>query len=468
MRFVVTLVICLVAVTAQPSAAQRPASGRAVPGKAPATLALVGGMLLDGYETPPVHHAAVLVEGNKIVWVGRAADVKIPAGAKVIDTSGRVMMPGLWEMHAHLNLIGHGNYARWFPWMREHNMEPRVMAISAKQFIDAGITSAVDLGSPLETIVALRKDIESGKVVGPRLTLSGPMMRRGRELIPGQGPIETPADAARTAEALVAGGADILKMQEGGFTVEHYKAVVEVAKKHKKQTHAHVYFPEAVQAALDARIDVLQHAGSGGTPPYSAEIMKQIVDRAVPVCPTVAHRVSLFKDNAAFPERLQDPQLREDFGPQIFEEVQASLTDWHRVPYFEPLIGIGDTPRQVFFGERGSITQWITSGAVVVMGTDSGTPSNFNTEALWREIKVFVDYGMKPIKAISAATRVAARVMGRGDELGTIEPGKLADIIVIKGDPLYDIQAMADVEVVIKDGVVLKDPTTRSTSVAAR
>jgi predicted amidohydrolase YtcJ len=158
-------------------------------------------------------------------------------------------------------------------------------------------------------------------------------------------------------------------------------------------------------------------------------------------------------DDAA---QSRDPQLREDFGPQIYEEVQSSFKDWHRLPYFAPLIGIGDTPRQMFFGERGSIEQWITSGAVVVMGTDSGTPLNFNTEALWREIKLFVDYGMSPAKAISASTRISARVMGRGRDLGTIEPGKLADIIVIKGNPLFDIQSLANVEVVVKDGVVLK------------
>jgi imidazolonepropionase-like amidohydrolase len=424
----------------------------------PAKLALVGGMLLDGYEVPPVHHAAVLIEGNRIVWVGRAADAKIPPDARVIDTSGRVMMPGLWEGHAHLDLIGHGNYSRWFPWMRENDLTETVMEISAKQFINAGITGAIDLGSPLEESLRIKQRIEKGEIPGPRLWISGPMLRLNRELLPGLGKIVTPEDAARTAEALAKAGVDIIKMQEGGFGFEHYKAVVDVARRYDKDTHAHVYFPQAVKAALDAGISVLQHVGSGGTPPYPPELMKQIVDRGVPVCPTAAHRVTVFPATVAFPERLQDPQLREDFGPKIYEEVQNSWKDWHRLPYFQALIGIGDTPRQIFFGERGSIEQWITSGAVVMMGTDSGTPLNVNTEALWREIKLFVDYGMDPLRAISAATRIPARVVGRGRDLGTIEPGKLADIIVINGNPLFDIQALANVEVVVKDGVVLKGP----------
>src|SRR5580692_9042303 len=85
--------------------------------QAPKKIALVGGMLLDGYEVPPVHHAAVLIVGNKIVQVGPASEVTIPPDATVIDTSGRTMMPGLIELHAHLVIVGHGNYQRWFQWM---------------------------------------------------------------------------------------------------------------------------------------------------------------------------------------------------------------------------------------------------------------------------------------------------------------------------------------------------------------
>lgn len=452
MRVAILLIVTVLLAKA-PAATGQTRPGAAAPSQ---KLALVGGMLIDGYEVPPLHHAAVLIEGNRITWVGRAADAQIPPDARVIDTTGRVMMPGLWEMHAHLDLIGHGDYARWFPWLRENKLTEQVMRISAKQFIDAGITSAVDLGSPVEESVRIRQQTEKNEVVGPRLWVSGPMMRLGRELLPGLGVINTPEDAARTAEALARAGVDIIKMQEGGFRVEHYRAVVAVARKHGKQTQAHVYFPEAVKAALDAGIDILQHVGSGGTPPYPPELMKEIVDRGIPVCPTAAHRVAVYPATIDFPERLQDPQLREDFGPQIYAEVQDSFKQWERLPYFQPLIGLGDTSRQAFFAERGSIAQWINSGAVVVMGTDSGTPMNFNTEALWREIKLFVDYGMSPIKAISAATRIAARAMGRGRDLGTVEPGKLADIIVIQGNPLFDIQSLANVEVVIKDGHVLK------------
>ena len=104
-------------------------------GQTAKTTALVGGMLLDGYEVPPLHHATVLIEGNRIVQVGPAAEVKIPSGALVIDTSGRTMMPGLIELHAHLVIVGHGNYQRWFKWIDDHKDKysyQQVMEVSAR------------------------------------------------------------------------------------------------------------------------------------------------------------------------------------------------------------------------------------------------------------------------------------------------------------------------------------------------
>ena len=125
---------------AQTPTAQSPASTR---------LALVGGMLLDGYDAPPIHHAAILIDGDRIVRAGPMREVTIPAGTRVIDTSGRTMMPGMIELHAHLVLLGHGDYGRWFPWIDTQGrarMLPQVMEIAAKQLLMAGITSAVDLG----------------------------------------------------------------------------------------------------------------------------------------------------------------------------------------------------------------------------------------------------------------------------------------------------------------------------------
>src|SRR5262245_63315751 len=95
------------------SSAQQPAAGGAKPSK----LALVGGMLLDGYEAGPIHRAAVLIDGERIVKVGPAAEMTIPPEYTIVDTSGRTMMPGMIELHGHLIILGHGNYGAWFPWV---------------------------------------------------------------------------------------------------------------------------------------------------------------------------------------------------------------------------------------------------------------------------------------------------------------------------------------------------------------
>jgi imidazolonepropionase-like amidohydrolase len=159
--------------------------------------------------------------------------------------------------------------------------------------------------------------------------------------------------------------------------------------------------------------------------------------------------VWVFPATLEFPERIQDPRLERDLPPAIYEEVMDSLRDFRRLSYF------ATTDREMFYGPA-SLRQWLDAGVVLGMGTDSGTPLNFHTEALWREIKAHVDMGMPPARAISAATRVGARILGRGQDLGTIEPGKLADVIVVNGNPLFDITALAHVETVVKGGVVYR------------
>ena len=446
-------------------------SGLAPRAQTPKHLALVGGMLLTGYDVPPVHHAAVVIEGNTIVQAGPASEVKIPADATVVDTSGRTMLPGLIETHGHLIVLGHGNYATWFSWIGSHGgpqMLMKVMETSARQLLMAGVTTEIDLGAPLKESFSIRERINKGEVVGPRVFVSGPWIARlsgaavneAMQIGFGGRSINTPADAAREAETLAAAGVDHIKAHSG-LTFEDYKAIVDVAHRHQLRVHAHVYAEQDVRHALEAGVDVLQHAGSAGTaPPYSADLIRDIVNAGRPVVVTAAHRSWVYPDTAAFPERLQDPELKKLFPADIYAEVQDSLKNWPALGYFQR------TDREMLYRERG-VKQFVESGAVMGMGTDSGTPMNFHSEALWREIKVHVDMGMTPQRAIAAATRVNAQIIGRGRELGTIEPGKLADVIVVKGNPLFDIVALSNVEVVVKDGTVYKgagasDPRTRT------
>ena len=195
--------------------------------------------------------------------------------------------------------------------------------------------------------------------------------------------IGSPEEASAAVERLAGAGVDVIKAWVG-LTREDYQAVADTAHRHGLRVHAHVYAPDDVRNALEAGIDVLTHAGSAGTPPYEEDLLRDIVVAGRPVVITGAHRVWVFPATVEFPERLQDPRLREDLPAAMYNELQRSFESFHTLPYFQT------TARQMFFGDA-SLGQWIEAGAVMGMGTDSGTPMNFHTEALWRELKAHVD-----------------------------------------------------------------------------
>lgn len=424
-------------------------------GAAPSTrLALVGGMLLDGYGGAPVHHAAIFIENNRIVAAGDASAIAIPPGTPIVDTRGKTMMPGMIDLHAHLALMGHGDIAAWFRWVDRHRTEysiERVMELSARQLLSAGITSAVDLGAPLKDSIEVRDRIRAGKVPGPRLSVSGPWLISEAAVFPPiyQKVVHTPAEAAGAAEDNILGGADVIKLH-GGLTFEEYKAVVEVAHSHHIKVHAHLYEEPEMRDAFMAGVDVLQHVGSAGTPPYAPSLVKEIAGSGRPVVPTAAHRVWVLPATREFPERLEDPELRREFPEDIWAELQNSFREFPTLDYFH-------NHEQEELNGDASLSQWIRAGALIGLGTDSGSPLNFHRDALWREAKVLVDHGMPAAKVIAALTSVNARILGKEGELGTIEPGKLADITVVNGNPLFDIVALSNVDVVVKDGVPYKD-----------
>jgi imidazolonepropionase-like amidohydrolase len=416
-------------------------------------LALVGGMLLDGYGGEPIHHAAILLENNRIVAAGPSADIVIPRGTRVIDTRGETMMPGMIEVHAHLVIVGHGDYERWFKWLEEHRRDyplERVMELSARQLLSAGITSAIDLGAPLKESVRVRDRIQARAIPGPRLSVSGPWLIQAAAIFPPmcQVIVHTPAEAARATEDNIRGGADVIKAQ-GGLTLDEYNAIVEVAHRHHVKVHAHVYEEQAVRDAFIAGVDVLQHVGSG-MPPFDAALVKEIAESGRPVVLTAAHRIWVLPATREFPERLEDPEIQRGFPRDIWAEMQDSFRR------FETLSVFKNREREETFGDA-STRQWIRAGAMIGMGTDSGTPLNFHRDALWREAKALSDLGMSPARLITALTLANARILGKERDLGTIEPGKLADITVVKCNPLFDIVALANVDIVIKDGVPYRE-----------
>ncbi|GMR17554.1 MAG: amidohydrolase family protein [Gammaproteobacteria bacterium] len=411
-------------------------------------VAFVGGMLLDGYEARPIHHSVVVFDDGRIVAAGPAKDTPIPGNAVIIDTSGKTVLPGLIDAHVHVDLIGHGNYDRYYKFLGGMQRLGEVMPIAAKQMLRAGVTSALDLGTPFE-ILELRESIRAGKIPGPRLTVSGPWITRVYlEGVPDayQIIIDSPREAAQRTRELIARGSDVIKTWVG-LTENDYRAIVTEAHKLGVKVHAHLYRPDAIRAAIAAGVDVFQHVGSARNPAYDDALVAEIAHKNIPVIQTISHRIWVYPATVAFPERLYDPVHKKDMPADIYAEVIDSFTDFHRLPYFRE---IGRETRNAKIAAR----QFIAAGAYMGVGTDAASPLNFHTEAMWREMSALVDSGMTPLQVISAATKTNAEILGQADRLGTIEPGKLADLIVIDGDPLADIRALGYVDIVVKDGAI--------------
>src|SRR5438309_3063142 len=132
----------------------------------PRPIALVGGTLVDSTGTPPIHNSVIIIEGGRIKAVGQVGHLAVPANAEVISTEGMTVLPGLWDMHVHLMINGHGDYEHWdktYPPLQESV----IMPASAKQLLLAGVTSARDLGGPLEASINVRDAVNSGKIAGP-------------------------------------------------------------------------------------------------------------------------------------------------------------------------------------------------------------------------------------------------------------------------------------------------------------
>src|SRR5262245_41343250 len=201
------------------------------PAQAAAVKALVGGRLIDGYGGPPLENSVILVEGDRIKAVGRVGEVPIPEGAEVISTEGMSVLPGLWDMHVHLMIVGHGDYAHWdktYPPL----FRSQIMPAAAKQLLMAGVTSARDLGAPLEDILAVRGAIKKGEIPGPTLYVSGPFIQH--EPYPGteqfRWGIKGEADARAKVKRLADAGVDVIKLiDQDQMAMDEVRAVVDEA-----------------------------------------------------------------------------------------------------------------------------------------------------------------------------------------------------------------------------------------------
>lgn len=415
------------------------------------TLVLSGGRLIDGYGGPPLENAVIVIQGNRITAAGREGIVPIPAGARVIDTNGYTVMPGIMDMHVHLMILGHGDYDHWDATYQD-KFRDVIMPIAAKELLMAGVTTARDLGAPLEDIVAVKKRIASGEIPGPRMFVAGPFLQKSTTPLEAKfrWAVNGAEDARKKVQTIVAGGADVIKLiDQDQMTLEEVKAIVDEAHKNGKPVVAHAHRSEEIRQGLRAGVDCFEHTGLATKPGYEDDVLQMIRERNATLywTPTMSPLL-LYGQTVQNTERIDDQRLKADLPADIYQDVHDSIRDVSRLDYFRLV------PRRIPTIAN-KFRQLRESGVTILVGTDSGVPLNFHFDSTWREMKAMTDFGMAPMDVIRAATWWPAQFLKQPD-LGTIAPGKLADIIVIDGDPLTDMGAMRHVVHIVKDGKVYK------------
>jgi cytosine/adenosine deaminase-related metal-dependent hydrolase len=304
--------------------------------------ALVGGTLIDGFGGRPVRNSVVLIDGERISAVGVQGTLAIPQGAEVISTEGMSVLPGLWDMHVHLMLNGHSDYAHWdktYP----AQLGPVIMPAGAKQLLLAGVTSARDLGAPLEASIDVRNKINGGQLTGATMYMSGPFIQKapypGTELF--RWGVTGFEDARAKVRKLADAGVDVIKLiDQDQMTTEELAGVTNEARRRNLPVIAHAHRPEEIRRGLAAGVDHFEHTGLAAAPEYPEDIITAIRERAANMAmgplfwtPTIEglFNYEYIRDN---PEHIDDTAWHEGLPKAIVDDIKASLAHPERLDYF--------------------------------------------------------------------------------------------------------------------------------------
>jgi imidazolonepropionase-like amidohydrolase len=330
------------------------------------------------------------------------------------------------------------------------------MPATARQLLMAGVTSARDLGAPLEESIAVRDAINSGKIPGPTLYVSGPFIQHapypGTERF--RWGVNGPDDARAKVRKLAEAGVNVVKLiDQDEMTMEEVRAVVDEAHRRRLPVIAHSHRPEEIRRGLAAGVDGFEHTGLAAAPEYPADIMQMIQERTARGAagpffwtPTIEglFNYEYVRDN---PEHIDDTAWHLGLPDSIVADIRRSLTHPERLSYFQA------TPSRRPTLDR-KFNQLKNAGVTLLIGTDAGIPMKFHSQATWHELDTWVNrLGVDPMFAIRAATYWPSVAMKVDSQVGTITEGKYADIIAVRGDVLRYIDLLARPDIVIKHGV---------------
>ncbi len=378
----------------------------------------------------------VLTQGDKIVAVGKPADISVPAGTETITLPNQTLLPGLIEGHSHLFLHPY-NETTWDDQvLRESHAERTARAVvHAQKTLLAGVTTVRDLGTEGADYddVGLKQAIEKGIIPGPRMIVAGrAIVATGSYGPKGVAAHVTLPQGAQEADGVdnlikvvreqIGAGADVIKVYADyrwgirgetrpTFTETELRLAVETAASSGRTVVAHASTAEGMRRATQAGVRTIEH-GDNGTP----EVFKLMAQKGVALCPTLAA------------------------GDAV-----AQYRGWKKGTDTEPLR---------IQQKRVSFKQALEAGVMMVMGGDVGVFAHGDNV---REMELMVDYGMKPLDVLRSATSVNASVFEQ-PQLGNLQKGFLADIIAVEGDPSQAVSALRKVTLVMKGGVLYKKP----------
>jgi imidazolonepropionase-like amidohydrolase len=409
-------------------------------GSEPMTLLLLhNATLIDGTGATPLPSAAVLIDDGRIAWAGAEKDAPAPAGDQPtrIDLGGNTICPGFFDCHVHFGLPGAGGLPldRILHPLSYHHFQ---LIERLRATLHNGVTTARDL---MGVDSGVRDAVADGLIPGPRLLVAIDMLSQtsghadfrlpsGVDLTPlvGGALVDSVDDARHRTRQLVAAGADVIKVASSGgiaspsdqpewlgMREEVIAAVVEEAAAYgNKRVAAHALGRAGIEAAVTAGVTSIEHGYQ-----LDDELRTRMVDQGTFLVPTLLETMTDVTVSAVAREK----SIR-----------------WHRMAH-------------------DAVAASAAAGIKIALGTDAGLSPEHGTNL--RELGLLVRYGgMTPMQAIVAGTKTSAELCGLADELGTIQPGKIADVVVVRGDPLADIDAVGvadNVLLVIKDGVVAKD-----------
>jgi imidazolonepropionase-like amidohydrolase len=422
------------------------------------TIALVGGTLVDGTLREPIADSVVIVRDERIVAVGSQGELAIPADAEIVSTEGMTVLPGLWDMHVHLMINGHADYAHWDKVYIDRLRDP-IMPASARQLLLAGVTGARDLGAPLAESIAVREAIRRGEIEGPTLFVSGPFIQKkpypGTEAF--RWGVDSPADARAKVKRLADAGVDVIKLiDQDEMSEAEVAAVIDEAHKRGKPVVAHAHRPEEIRRALKFGADCLEHTGLAAAPRYPEDIMDALRERTANMAAGPLFWTPTIEGMYNFPyvvkhhEHIDDPRWHLGLPPDIVADIRQSLAHPERIAYFQ------QTPQR-WPTLQTKFAQLRENGVLLLVGTDSGIPMKFHSDSTWHELEVWVDrLGVPAVDAIRAATYWPAVAMKADKDYGSVVEGKYADIIAVRGDVLRHMALLQNVDIVIKHGKRVK------------